>query len=127
MGTFSKALPPSGASLRPTTKMSWNILRHHSKPLIFSAALPASNAATVLACLDVLDADPERVTRLWDITRQVHQGYRDIGVITKHSKTPFIPIHIGAEDKAFVFAKDMFDHGVFALRPSIRQYPGARR
>jgi glycine C-acetyltransferase len=99
-------------------------LRHHSKPLIFSAALPASNAATVLACLDLLDEDPGRVTRLWEITRKVHQGYREIGVITRHSKTPIIPIYIGAEDKAFAFAKDMFDHGVFAL-PAI--YPAVPR
>ena len=124
MGTFSKALASIGGFIAADDEDILEYLRHHSKPLIFSAALPASNAATVLACLDVLEEDPGRVTRLWDITRQVHQGYRDIGVITKHSKTPIIPIHIGAEDKAFVFAKDMFDHGVFAL-PAI--YPAVPR
>ncbi len=124
MGTFSKALASIGGFIAADDEDVLEYLRHHSKPLIFSAALPASNAATVLACLDVLDADPGRVTRLWDITRRVHQGYQEIGVITKHSKTPIIPIHIGAEDKAFVFAKDMFDHGVFAL-PAI--YPAVPR
>lgn len=124
MGTFSKALASIGGFIAADDEDVLEYLRHHSKPLIFSAALPASNAATVLACLDVLDADPGRVTRLWDITRRVHQGYREIGVITKHSQTPIIPIHIGAEDKAFVFAKDMFDHGVFAL-PAI--YPAVPR
>jgi len=124
MGTFSKALASIGGFIAADDEDVLEYLRHHSKPLIFSAALPASNAATVLACLDVLDEDPGRVTRLWDITRQVHQGYQDIGVITKHSKTPIIPIYIGSEDKAFVFAKDMFDHGVFAL-PAI--YPAVPR
>ena len=124
MGTFSKALASIGGFIAADDEDVLEYLRHHSKPLIFSAALPASNAATVLACLDVLDADPARVTRLWDITRRVHQGYQEIGVITKRSKTPIIPIHIGAEDKAFVFAKDMFDHGVFAL-PAI--YPAVPR
>ena len=124
MGTFSKALASIGGFIAADDEDVLEYLRHHSKPLIFSAALPASNAATVLACLDVLDADPGRVTRLWDITRRVHQGYQEIGVITKHSKTPIIPIYIGAEDKAFVFAKDMFDHGVFAL-PAI--YPAVPR
>jgi 8-amino-7-oxononanoate synthase len=124
MGTFSKALASIGGFIAADDEDVLEYLRHHSKPLIFSAALPASNAATVLACLDVLDEDPGRVTRLWDITRHVHQGYRDIGVITKHSKTPIIPIYMGAEDKAFAFAKDMFDHGVFAL-PAI--YPAVPR
>jgi 8-amino-7-oxononanoate synthase len=124
MGTFSKALASIGGFIAADDEDVLEYLRHHSKPLIFSAALPASNAATVLACLDLLDEDPGRVTRLWDITRRVHQGYREIGVITKQSKTPIIPIYIGAEDKAFVFAKDMFDHGVFAL-PAI--YPAVPR
>jgi glycine C-acetyltransferase len=124
MGTFSKALASIGGFIAADDEDVLEYLRHHSKPLIFSAALPASNAATVLACLDVLDEDPDRVSRLWEITRQVHQGYQEIGVITKHSKTPIIPLYIGAEDKAFVFAKDMFDHGVFAL-PAI--YPAVPR
>ena len=124
MGTFSKALASIGGFIAADDEDVLEYLRHHSKPLIFSAALPASNAATVLACLDLLDEDPDRVTRLWEITRQVHQGYQEIGVITRHSKTPIIPICIGSEDKAFVFAKDMFDHGVFAL-PAI--YPAVPR
>jgi 8-amino-7-oxononanoate synthase len=124
MGTFSKALASIGGFIAADDEDVLEYLRHHSKPLIFSAALPASNAATVLACLDLLDEDPARVSRLWDITHRVHQGYREIGVITKQSKTPIIPIYIGAEDKAFVFAKDMFDHGVFAL-PAI--YPAVPR
>ena len=124
MGTFSKALASIGGFIAADDEDVLEYLRHHSKPLIFSAALPASNAATVLACLDLLDEDPGRVTRLWEITRQVHQGYQEIGVITRHSKTPIIPICIGSEDKAFVFAKDMFDHGVFAL-PAI--YPAVPR
>ncbi|MGA8572253.1 MAG: pyridoxal phosphate-dependent aminotransferase family protein [Desulfobaccales bacterium] len=124
MGTFSKALASIGGFIAADDEVVLEYLRHHSKPLIFSAALPASNAATVLACLDILDEDPGRVTRLWDITRKVHQGYQEIGVITRHSKTPIIPIYIGAEDKAFAFAKDMFDHGVFAL-PAI--YPAVPR
>src|SRR5512135_877110 len=124
MGTFSKALASIGGFIAADDEDVLEYLRHHSKPLIFSAALPASNAATVLACLDVLEEDPGRVTRLWEITRQVHQGYREIGVVTKHSPTPIIPIYMGAEDKALAFAKDMFEHGVFAL-PAI--YPAVPR
>jgi glycine C-acetyltransferase len=124
MGTFSKALASIGGFIAGDDEDVLVYLRHHSKPLIFSAALPASNAATVLACLDILDEDPDRVTRLWDITRRVHAGYREIGLVTKNSKSPIIPIYIGSEDNAFRFARDLFDHGVFAL-PAI--YPAVPR
>jgi 8-amino-7-oxononanoate synthase len=115
MGTFSKALASVGGFIAADDDDVLEYLRHHSRPLIFSAALPASNAATVLGCLDILEKEPERVTRLWDITHRVHAGYREIGLITGDSKTPIIPIHIGDDQKAFAFARDLFDHGVFAL------------
>ncbi|MEW6659009.1 MAG: pyridoxal phosphate-dependent aminotransferase family protein [Thermodesulfobacteriota bacterium] len=115
MGTFSKALASVGGFIAADDEDVLEYLRHNSRPLIFSAALPASNAATVLGCLDILEQEPERVERLWDITRRVHAGYRDIGLITRDSKTPIIPIHIGDDLKAAIFARDLFDAGVFAL------------
>lgn len=124
MGTFSKALASIGGFIAADDEVVLEYLRHHSKPLIFSAALPASNAATVLACLDVLEKEPERVKRLWDITRQVHAGYKEIGIVTRNSRSPIIPIYIGAEEKALHFSRDMFEHGVFAL-PAI--YPAVPR
>jgi len=124
MGTFSKALASIGGFIAADDEAVLEYLRHHSKPLIFSAALPASNAATVLACLDILEQDPDRVPRLWEITRHVHAGYREMGLVTRHSKTPIIPIYIGAEEKAFLSAREMFENGVFAL-PAI--YPAVPR
>ncbi|MBI4795130.1 MAG: pyridoxal phosphate-dependent aminotransferase family protein [Deltaproteobacteria bacterium] len=115
MGTFSKALASVGGFIAADDEDVLEYVRHHSRPLIFSAALPASNAATVLGCLDVLENEPERVARLWEITQRVHAGYREIGLITGDSKTPIIPIHIGDDQKAFAFARDLFDQGVFAL------------
>jgi len=115
MGTFSKALASVGGFIAADDEDILEYLRHNSRPLIFSAALPASNAATVLACLDVLEKEPERVNRLWEIVRRVHAGYREIGLITKDSKTPIIPIYIGDDQKAFDFARDLFEAGVFAL------------
>jgi len=115
MGTFSKALASVGGFIAADDADVLEYVRHHSRTLIFSAALPASNAATVLGCLDILEKEPERVSRLWDIAKRVHAGYREIGLITKNSKTPIIPIYIGDDQKAFDFARDLFDEGVFAL------------
>ena len=60
MGTFSKALASIGGFIASDHEEVLEFVRHHSRTLIFSAGLPASCAATVLACLDLIEAEPER-------------------------------------------------------------------
>jgi len=115
MGTFSKALASIGGFIAGDDEDVLEYLRHHSKTLIFSAGLPASCAATVLACLDIIEKEPEVVERLWKITRRVHAGYQEIGLVTGDALSPVIPIYIGSELKAGLMAADLFKEGIFAL------------
>jgi 8-amino-7-oxononanoate synthase len=115
MGTFSKALASVGGFIASDDDAVIEYLRHHSKPLIFSAALPASAVAAVQASLDVLESEPDRVDRLRSITERVRRGYREIGLAVKDSESPIIPIYIGEEMTAYLFARELFEHGVFAL------------
>lgn len=124
MGTFSKALASVGGFIASDDEAVLEFVRHHSRPLIFSAALPASAVAAVEAGLDVLELEPERVERLRSITETVRQGYRELGLAVKDSGTPIIPVHIGPEMKAHHFARDLFESGVFAL-PAV--YPAVPR
>jgi glycine C-acetyltransferase len=124
MGTFSKALASVGGFIATDDEQVLEFVRHHSKPLIFSAALPASAVAAVQASLDVLDREPERVDRLRAITERVRNGYREIGLKVRDSETPIVPIHIGPEMTAYHFAQELFAHGVFAL-PAV--YPAVPR
>ncbi len=115
MGTFSKALASIGGFIASDYEDVLEYMKHHSRTMIFSAALPASNAATVLACLELLEEEPERVNRLHENTRIARRGYQDIGLLVPNSETPILPIMIGSEDKAYHFAADLFNHGVFGL------------
>lgn len=115
MGTFSKALASIGGFVASDDEELICYLRHHSKTEIFSAAPPASNAATVLACLDVLEQEPDRVENLRRITHRARAGYQRIGFNVPDSPTPIIPILIGTEYKAYEFARDLFENGVFAF------------
>jgi glycine C-acetyltransferase len=90
-------------------------IRHHSRTLIFSAGLPASCAATVMACLDLLETEPERVENLWKNIRKAHAGYQEIGLVIGEPLSPVMPIHIGSDLKAALLAADLFAEGVFAL------------
>jgi len=115
MGTFSKSLASIGGFIASDHEDVMAYLRHHATPLIFSAALPAVNAATVMACLDILEQEPERVTRLHEIVRRMRDAFRHIGLRVRDSITPIIPICVGSEEKAYLLSRDMFDRGIFAL------------
>ena len=52
-GTFSKSLASIGGFVAATESVI-HYLRHHSRPLIFTASLPPANTAGVLAALQVL-------------------------------------------------------------------------
>src|SRR5438270_8955035 len=78
VGTFSKSLASIGGFIAGSESVI-HYLKHHSRPLIFTAALPPSNTAGVLAALDVMIAEPERRDRLWENTRRLHEGFRNLG------------------------------------------------
>ncbi len=124
MGTFSKALASVGGFIAGDDDEVMDFLQHHSRTLIFSAGLPASCTATVLACLDIIRQEPQRLARLWQLTRRAHAGYREIGLLTGDGRTPVIPVIIGKEEKAGVVAAELFQEGIFAL-PAV--YPAVPR
>lgn len=115
MGTFSKALASIGGFIASDHEDILVYVKNNSKTLIFSAALAASNAATVLACLDILEGEPERVDRLWENTRRMREGYKAIGLVHGTADSPIIPVHVGDEFKALKLSKELFARGVFAL------------
>jgi 8-amino-7-oxononanoate synthase len=88
-------------------------LKHHARPLIFSASMPPSAVATVLAALDVLRTEPERLESLWRNTRRMQQGLRELGYDIGTSETPVIPVVIGELNQMLRFWKEIFDAGVF--------------
>ena len=111
-GTFSKSLASIGGFVAASRSVI-NYLRHHSRPLIFTASLPPSNTAGVLAALDVLRADTERRENLWTNTRRLQDGFRSIGFDTGPSETPIVPILIGPLDRTLVMWRKVFDAGIF--------------
>lgn len=115
MGTFSKALASIGGFIASDHEDIMEYLRHHATPLIFSAALPAVNAATVLACLDILEREPEQITCLHKNADRIRDIFRHLDLPVRNLPTPIIPIYVGPEEKAYQLSHDMFNMGIFAL------------
>ena len=112
VGTFSKSLASIGGFVAGSDTVI-HYLKHNARPLIFTAALPPSNTAGVLAALEVMRREPDRRARLWENTRRLQAGLRDIGFDIGPTQTPIVPVLIGPLEKTFVFWKQLFDAGVF--------------
>jgi 8-amino-7-oxononanoate synthase len=111
-GTFSKSLASIGGFVAATENVI-HYLRHHSRPLMFTASLPPANTAGVLAALEVLQREPDRRERLWANTRRLQEGFRQLGYEIGPTETPIVPVLIGPMEKTFLFWRKLFDAGVF--------------
>ena len=111
-GTFSKSLASIGGFVTASRPII-NYLRHHSRALIFTASLPPSNTAGVLAALRVLQEDRERREQLWANTRRLQEGFRALGFDIGPSETPIVPILIGPLERTLIMWRQVFDAGIF--------------
>jgi len=111
-GTVSKSLASIGGFVAAEEPVI-HYLRHHSRPLIFSAALPPASTAATLAALHVLRREPERREALWENTLRLQSGLRSIGYDIGPTRTPIIPVLIGPLEKTFLFWRRLFDAGVY--------------
>jgi 8-amino-7-oxononanoate synthase len=112
MGTFSKSFASLGGVIVGDAQVI-DYIKHHARALIFSASMPPANTATVAAALEVLKAEPERVTRLQAIGDKMRKGYKELGFNTGNSQSPIIPILIGDDQKTLFFWKALFTAGIY--------------
>jgi 8-amino-7-oxononanoate synthase len=112
MGTFSKSFASiGGVAAGPEPVIHY--LKHHARPLIFSASMPPAAVATVLACMDVLEREPHRRVDLWEKANYLRSGLQALGFDTVTSETPIIPVVTGSMERTFAFWRSLFDSGVF--------------
>jgi 8-amino-7-oxononanoate synthase len=113
LATFSKSLASVGGVIAGRADViHW--LRHFSRALIFTAAMPPSSVAGALAALEVMQDEPERRERLWANTRAVAEGLSAMGFDIGASQTPVIPVLIGSFDQTMRIWRSLFDDGVFS-------------
>jgi 8-amino-7-oxononanoate synthase len=111
-GTFSKSFASLGGFVVGDRDVI-DYIRHRSSTHIFSASMPPANVATVLKCLEILEAEPERVERLWQISDYMRAGFARLGFNVWTSQSPIIPVVIGDMMTCFRFWRDLLDEGVF--------------
>ncbi len=112
MGTFSKSLASIGGFIA-ADQDAINFLKHNARSLIFSASIAPANAASVIAALDLIQEEPERIDRVWENTAYALKLLKDAGFDTGHTETPIIPIFIRDDFQTFKITKMLLDDGVF--------------
>lgn len=113
MGTFSKSFASLGGFITGDEKVI-DYIKHNARALIFSASMPPAAVATVLAALKIINSEPERRTRLWEITRKMQSAYKNLGFNIGPTQTPIIPLIFGDDMLTFGFWGKLFEQGVFS-------------
>lgn len=112
MGTFSKSFASLGGFIA-TDKEITNFLRHHSRSYIFTASITPASTAAALKALEIMQTEPERQTRLWELTEFALEGFRNMGVEIGNTSTPIIPLYVRDNFKTFAITRDLLDEGIF--------------
>lgn len=112
MGTFSKSLASLGGYMAASQDVI-DYVKHNSRPFIFSASIPPSNAAAALKALEIIEQEPQRMKNLLHIADYMRNGLRKMGIPILESKTPIIPIMTYDNYRTFVATKMLFEEGVY--------------
>ncbi|HLQ66128.1 MAG TPA: aminotransferase class I/II-fold pyridoxal phosphate-dependent enzyme, partial [Candidatus Limnocylindrales bacterium] len=113
VGTLSKAIGVLGGYVCGSKSLI-EYLHHRARPFLFSTSHPPAVAAACLAAFDVLEAEPERIERLWSNTRRFQAGLKRQGFDIGMSETPITPILVGEAELAMRLSDHAFERGVFA-------------
>ena len=112
MGTFSKSFASIGGFIAGDKDII-HYIQHHARSLIFSAALPAPNAAAVLAALNIMETEPEHVDCLWENAAYMRQGLQALRFNIGNSNTPIIPVIIGEKYLTGITWAALIEEGVY--------------
>lgn len=112
MGTFSKSLASIGGFVAADND-TINYLKHNARSLIFSASIAPANAASVIAAIDLIQQEPERIEKLWINTYYAMDRLNAAGFDIGHTVTPIIPIYIRDNAKTFMLTKMLLEQGIF--------------
>ena len=112
-GTLSKSLAAIGGFTGGPRAVA-EFLRYNARQSVFSASLPPPVVATVIAALDVLRSEPERVERLRANARLLNRELKQAGFVLHDHGTPILPIAVGDDDRAYQAAGRLEQEGVFA-------------
>lgn len=112
MGTFSKSMASIGGFIA-ADQIIIDSLRHSARTYIFSASNTPAATAAALEALHIIQAEPERLKALWDVTNYALKRFREEGFEIGETESPIIPLYVRDTQKTFMAVAMAFEEGVF--------------
>jgi 8-amino-7-oxononanoate synthase len=113
VGTFSKSIGSIGGFGAGNDEM-FEVLRNAARPYMFTASPSPATIATARAALAILAAEPERRTRLWENSKRLHEGFRDLGLdLGCDTVSPIVAVKCPDEASTVAMWNALLDAGVY--------------
>jgi 7-keto-8-aminopelargonate synthetase-like enzyme len=112
MTTFSKSMASLGGCIAASEEVV-HYLKHKSRPFIFSASLPPSNAAAALKALEIIRDEPWRVEKLLEISNYMRDKLHAANIPIIEGETAIIPIYTYDTMRTFAITKRLLEEGVY--------------
>lgn len=112
MTTFSKSFASLGGFVVGDSKII-QYIKHHARALIFSASITPAALGAAYKALEIIQTEPQRRQRLWEITRIMNRELTAMGYHTGNTETPIIPVLIHDLEKTFKLWMYLRDYGIF--------------
>ncbi len=122
MSTFSKSFASVGGFIA-ADEVIIEYIKHNARSFMFSASIPAPNCAAVLAALEVMKEEPDRIERVNQNAKKMHEGLSGMGYTTGDASTPIVPVILGNDTTTFTLWKLLLENGVY-VNPVI--YPAVQ-
>jgi glycine C-acetyltransferase len=122
-GSLAKSIPSTGGFAAMSQELAI-YMQHSASPFIFSAAVSAPAAAVIRKGIEILKAEPERVARVQENAHFLRTGLNSLGFDTGLSETAVIPVQMGEDIQAGIFARRLRDHNILAcpvIFPAVAQ------
>jgi glycine C-acetyltransferase len=114
-GTLGKALGGGAGGYVAGSKAAIDMIVQRGRPTLFSNALPTTVACSARKAIEVLDADPSRVSKLHVNVKYAREGIASVGFDVLESPTAICPIIVGQTATAIAMSNALLDMGTFAI------------
>jgi glycine C-acetyltransferase/8-amino-7-oxononanoate synthase len=114
VGTFSKSVGTVGGFV-VSNHPKFEILRLVCRPYVFTASLPPSVVATAATSIRKLMHAGNKRAHLWENSRRLHQGLRDLGfsIATPEAQSAIIAVLLPDQETTVHMWQALLEQGVY--------------
>ena len=113
MGVLSKSIGVAGAFVAGPREVI-HYIRLNARSRVFSQGITPPHVGAIMAALDILDSEPERLVALRRNVNYMQTHLRKMGFdIGANPQSGIVPVMLGSDRKAWPFGQILSEEGIF--------------